>query len=78
MEEQSDMRETVYKGRTIRAVSFRVNSGVWMPEARVVSVNKSLRAKSVFPSQELADAAALLMGKRWIDSVAHDMEKQIR
>jgi hypothetical protein len=68
------MRETVYKGRTIRAVSFRVNAGVWMPEARVVSVNKSLRAKRMFPSQELADAAALLMGKRWIDSVAQEQK----
>jgi hypothetical protein len=72
------MRETVYKGRTIRAVSFRITGGAWMPEARVLSVNKSLRAKSVFPSQELADAAALLMGKRWIDSVANELQKQPR
>jgi len=72
------MRETVYKGRTIRAVSFRVDAGAWMPEARVLSVNKSLRAKSIYPSQELADAAALLMGKRWIDSVANELQKQGR
>ena len=72
------MRETVYKGRTIRAMSFRVYPGAWMPEARVLSINKSLRAKSLFPSQELADAAALLMGKRWIDSVSNEFQRHAR
>ncbi len=66
--------EEIYKGNKIATKSYELQSGEWMPEVRVSSIIaggvnvQRLFGQMPSPSKELADTAAIQMGKCWTDS----------
>jgi hypothetical protein len=64
-----------YKDYVIRIRSYKMKSGGWVPKALVVmpEVERNGQEELQYPAEatlaqrEEADAAALAMGKRWVD-----------
>jgi hypothetical protein len=66
------MKEATYKNRKIRALSYKLEGGVWIAHVEVLT-NGAVHGHSVngqkqYPTQEAADVAAIGMGETWTDS----------
>lgn len=67
-------REVTYKHHVIRYSSYRLLAGGWVPQSEIITTipegirETLLTDKTSYPTQEEADAAALALAKRWINS----------
>lgn len=68
-------REITYKKHVIRIAAYRLLAGGWVPQAEIVTnipdgIRETLLTdKRTFPSQDKAEAAALTLAKRRINSI---------
>jgi hypothetical protein len=67
-------KESEYRGRTIRATSYQNKVGNWIPRAEIVVTDSrgtqqhSVSSTKEYRTQAEADAEAVLLAQRWIDS----------
>jgi hypothetical protein len=68
------MKETIYKDRKIKAMSYQLADNAWVPCAEVLAnVPGAKNAHTVngmtsLPTQQAADNAAIEMGQSWTDA----------
>jgi hypothetical protein len=68
------MKETTYKDRIIKAASYQVGEGVWIPRVEVLANlpgaknSHAVNGMTAFATQEAADMAAIEMGQSWTDA----------
>jgi hypothetical protein len=68
------MKETIYKDRKIKALSYQLADNAWVPRAEVLAnVPGAKNPHTVngmvsFPTQQAADNAAIEMGQSWTDA----------
>jgi hypothetical protein len=67
-------KESWYKRRKIKAVSYKLKDGGWVARVEVLADTPgavhphSVNGSKEFPTQEAADSAAIQMGESWTDS----------
>jgi hypothetical protein len=63
-----------YKGRLIRSISRQCANGEWIPEAQILTDRSNgieinpVAGKVPYRDRVLADAAAVIIAKSWIDA----------
>jgi hypothetical protein len=68
------MKETIYKDRKIKALSYQLGEGAWVPRVEIqanlpgAKNSHTVNGMTALPTQEAADNAALEMGQSWTDA----------
>src|SRR5687768_15587261 len=68
------MKETTYKDRKIKALSYQLGEGAWVPRVEVLANlpaaknSHTVNGMIPLPTQEAADNAAIEMGQSWTDA----------
>jgi hypothetical protein len=68
------MKETIYKDRKLKALSYQLADNAWVPRVEVVANMPGAKNPHTvngmvsFPTQEAADNAAIEMGQSWTDA----------